>query len=124
MMVRDGVLCTPPVSADILEGVTRATLIELAQRELGLTVQEREIDRSEVYICDEAFFCGSGAEIVPVLSVDRYSIGDEKPGPLTRDLQALYFDVVSGKLDQYRDWLTPVYDRESWPVAKEFLQAN
>ena len=123
MMVRDGVLCTPPVTADILEGVTRATIIELARRELGLTVMEREIDRSEIYICDEAFFCGSGAEIVPVLSVDHYPVGDGVPGALTRKLQALYFDVVSGKLAQYREWLTPVYDRNSWPAREQLSES-
>lgn len=110
MMVRDGVLITPPVTADILEGVTRATLIDLARAELGLTVVEREVDRSETYICDEAFFCGSGAEVVPILSIDHYSVGDGSAGPLTRKIQKLYFDVVAGRVAKYRSWLTPVYE--------------
>ena len=110
MMVRDGVVITPPVTADILEGITRATLIELARAELGMTVVEREIDRSETYICDEAFFCGSGAEIVPILSIDNYSVGGGSVGPLTREIQRLYFDVVSGKITKYRSWLTSVYE--------------
>ncbi|PWS35596.1 branched-chain amino acid aminotransferase [Falsiroseomonas bella] len=108
MMVRHGKLITPPVTADILESITRETLIELARAELGLEVIERDIDRTELYICDEAFFCGSGHEVTPINSVDRYEVGDGKPGPLTRRIQKLYFDVVSGAVPQYRHWLRPV----------------
>jgi branched-chain amino acid aminotransferase len=109
MMVRHGKLITPPVTADILESITRETLMELARAELGLEVVEREIDRSELYVCDEAFFCGSGAEVLPMASIDHYDIGDGTPGPITRRLQSLYFDAARGKLAQYRHWLTPVY---------------
>ncbi|WP_237213138.1 branched-chain amino acid transaminase [Falsiroseomonas oryziterrae] len=109
MMVRGGKLITPPVTADILESITRDTLIELARAELGLEVIERDVDRTELYICDEAFFCGSGHEVTPIVSVDHYDVGDGKPGPLTRRIQSLYFDVVSGRVPRYRHWLTPVY---------------
>lgn len=116
MIVRDGVVITPSVTSDILESITRATLIEIIKKELGVTVVERDVDRSEVYLCDEAFFCGSGAEVVPVLSIDHYDIGDGKVGQLTSAIQSLYFDVVSGKLEKYRHWLTPVYEKGSWPA--------
>ena len=109
MMVRKGKLITPPVTADILESITRDTLIKLAQAELGLEVVERDIDRTELYVCDEAFFCGSGHEVSPINSVDHYSVGAGEPGPITRQLQRLYFDVVTGALPKYRHWLTPVY---------------
>lgn len=109
MMVRKGKLITPPVTADILESITRDTLIELAQAELGLDVVERDIDRTELYVCDEAFFCGSGHEVSPINAIDHYPVGAGEPGPITRQLQKLYFDVVTGALPKYRHWLTPVY---------------
>ena len=68
-----------------------------------------DIDRSEVYAAEEAFFCGSGAEVTPVVSLDRYPLGDGAPGPLTRRIQRLYFDVAEGRIERYRHWLTPVY---------------
>jgi branched-chain amino acid aminotransferase len=109
MMVRKGKLITPPVTADILESITRDTLIEVAQAELGLEVVERDIDRTELYVCDEAFFCGSGHEVSPINSIDHYAVGTGEPGPITRQLQKLYFDVVTGTVPKYRHWLTPVY---------------
>ncbi len=108
-MVRDEVLVTAPVTANILESITRATVLELARDALGLKVQEREIDRTELYIADEVFFCGSGWEITPVKSIDRYPIGKGQPGPLTKRLQEVYFSVAEGRVPQYRRWLTPVY---------------
>jgi branched-chain amino acid aminotransferase len=111
MMVRDGVVITPPVSADILESITRATLIQLFREELDVTVVERDIDRTEVYIADEAFFCGSGSEVVPIVSVDRYAVGNQAVGPLTRKIQHLYFQVAKNRMSKYRHWLMPVYDR-------------
>lgn len=110
MMVRGGRLVTPPVTANILESITRATILELARDE-GIPTEEREIDRTEIYIAEEAFFCGSGAEITPINSLDRYPIGTGRPGPLTRQVQNLYFSVVEGRVPRYRDWLTPVYRR-------------
>ncbi len=109
MMVRDGVVITPPVNADILESITRDTLINLFREELGVRVVERPIDRSEVYIADEGFFCGSGAEVTPVLSVDHYPLGDGKVGPLTKQIQDLYFEIAKGNVPKYRHWLIPVY---------------
>lgn len=109
MLVRDGVVITPPVTADILESITRATLIDLFQNELGIKVVERDVDRTEAYIADEAFFCGSGQEVTPILSIDRYLLGDGKVGPITKRIRDLYFDITKGKVAKYRHWLTPVY---------------
>lgn len=111
-VVRGGVPITPPVTADILESVTRATLLELFSRELGLTPAERDIDRTELYVSDEVFLCGSGWEITPILSVDRLALGDGvQPGPVTRAMQECYFAVVRGEKPAYRAWLTPVHGR-------------
>jgi len=106
-MVLDGVLITPPPTADILVGITRNTVMELA-RDFGIPVVERPISRTELYVCDEIFFCGTGAQVAPVRSVDRRLVGDGKPGTMTRKLQAHYFDVVTGKVAKYRHWCTPV----------------
>jgi len=109
MMVRDGAVITPPVTADILEGITRATLIQLFRDELGIPVVERDIDRTELYICDEAFFCGSGQEVQPIVSIDHYDVGAGKVGPITAAIQKLYFEVAAGQHEKYASWLTPVY---------------
>lgn len=116
MMIRDGTLLTPPVTSNILESITRTTVLELAQDVGRLRVQEREIDRTELYIADEAFFCGSGWEITPIRSVDRYPVGKGQPGPLTRRLQDIYFSVTEGRVPQYRHWLTPVYRAVKTPA--------
>ena len=108
-IVRDGVLITPPVTDNILEGITRRRLIEIARDEFGHTVEERSIDRTELYAADEVFLCGTGAQISAVIEIDRRAIGTGRPGPITRDLSGTYFDAVRGKLSAYRDWLTPVY---------------
>jgi branched-chain amino acid aminotransferase len=113
MLVRDGRVITPPVSADILESITRDTLIQLFRDELGVTVVERDLDRTELYVADEAFFCGSGAEVLPVISFDHYPVGDGTVGPLTRAAQSLYFEVAKGRHPKYRDWLLPVYEDAS-----------
>jgi branched-chain amino acid aminotransferase len=115
-MVRDGALVTAPVTANILESITRATVLELARDALGLKIQEREVDRTELYIADEVFFCGSGWEITPVRTIDRYSIGKGQPGPLTKRLQEVYFSVAEGRVPQYRHWLTPVYHPVKTPA--------
>ncbi|CAE6737831.1 branched-chain amino acid transaminase [Paraburkholderia aspalathi] len=109
MMVRDGVVITPPVNADILESITRDTLIQLYRDELGVQVVERDIDRSELYIADEAFFCGSGAEVVPIVGIDHYPMGDGKVGPLTKQIQEIYFRIATDKDGKYSKWLLPVY---------------
>ena len=108
-IVRDGMLITPSVTSGILESVTRDTLILLA-RANGLACIEREIDRTELYIADEGFYCGTGQEVVPMLSVDRLPLGDGRPGPITRRLQALYDDEVRGRSDGHADWRTAVYE--------------
>ncbi|MCD6287864.1 MAG: branched-chain amino acid transaminase [Candidatus Hydrogenedentes bacterium] len=110
-LVQNGVLITPPVTADILTGITRNTIIELARNELGLDVVERPVGRTELYVSDEMFFCGTGAQVAPVVEVDRRPIGTGKLGDVTINLQKLYFDVVQGKIEKYRHWCTPVYDR-------------
>jgi branched-chain amino acid aminotransferase len=109
MMIRGGRLVTPPITANILESITRTTVLELARDVLRIPVEEREVDRTELYIADEAFFCGSGAEVTPVNSIDRYPVGSGRPGPLTRRLQEVYFSVAEGRVPEYRHWLTPVY---------------
>ena len=107
-IIRNGELITPPVTDDILEGITRATVIELAREELGLKVIERPIDRSELYIADEAFFVGTGAQVAPIAEIDRRTIGDGRIGPISRKVQQLYFDVVKGRVPKYRHWCQPV----------------
>ncbi len=109
-VVRDGVLLTPPVSDEILEGITRAGIIEIAD-ELGIRVVERSIDRSEVYIADEAFFCGTGAQIGPIIEVDHRPIGSGAVGPITARIKDRYFDIVRGNVPAYGHWVTPVYAR-------------
>ncbi len=108
-IVADGKLVTPPPNADILVGITRNTVIQLAREELGLEVVERPIARTELYVSDEVFFCGTGAQIAPVRSIDRRTIGEGKPGPISKRLQEVYFDVVLGKNEKYRKWCTPVF---------------
>ena len=108
-MFKDGVFVTPPVTDDILEGVTRSLLMGLIRTELGLRVIERSIDRTELYACDELFLCGTGAQVSPVIEVDRRAIGDGSVGRHTRRLQDVYFSAVRGEDGRYRDWLVPVY---------------
>lgn len=108
-IVQDGKLITTPPTADILVGITRNTVMEIAAEELGIPVIERAISRTELYVSDEVFFTGTGAQVAPVRSLDRRPIGAGKPGPVTLELQKAYFDVVRGKVDAYRHWCTPVY---------------
>jgi branched-chain amino acid aminotransferase len=105
-ILRDGVLYTPDTSS-ALEGITRETLMQLAADE-GLTVREKRISRDEVYLADEAFFTGTAAEVTPIREVDDRAVGDGTRGPVTARLQALYFDVVHGRVDKYSNWLTLV----------------
>ena len=108
-MVRKGKLVTPPISSDILESITRTTLIEEIGPELDLDVVEREIDRTELYVADEAFFCGSGYEITPIVSIDRFPLGDGAVGSTTRRLLTAYMNVVRGIDTRRPEWRTPVY---------------
>ncbi len=108
-MVRNGALVTPGVADDILEGVTRAGIIELAKKELGIQVVERSIDRTELYVCDEVFLCGTGAQVSPVTTIDHRPVGKGGIGPVTAKIKDLYFDAVRGRLPAYAHWLTPIY---------------
>jgi branched-chain amino acid aminotransferase len=110
-IVRGGKLITPPVSANILEGITRQLIINLAKNELGVETVERQIDRTEVYIADEAFFCGTGVEVTPIGSVDQISLGAGVVGPITRRIRELYFRIVRGDEPRYMDLLTPIYQK-------------
>jgi branched-chain amino acid aminotransferase len=106
-MVRDGVAITPPVSDDLLEGVTRKALMELMTNE-GIPVLERSIDRSELYVADEIFVCGTGVQVSPVIEVDHRPVGSGEIGPIARLVRDRYFEAVRGKLPEYRHWLTPI----------------
>jgi branched-chain amino acid aminotransferase len=108
-IVRDGKLITPPVSDNILEGITRASIIELAHQELALEVVERSIDRSELYVCDEIFLTGTVVEVAPILEVDRRLVGTGEVGPITQSLRSLYIDATRGRVPEYARWLSPVY---------------
>ncbi len=108
-MVRDGVLITPSVTSDILEGVTRLTLMQLARDELHIPVKERSIDRTELYVCDEAFLCGTGVQVAAIASVDNRPVGDGHIGPITKKLRDMYYDIVRGRVPKYRAWCTPVF---------------
>ncbi len=107
-MVQQGRLITPSVTDNILEGITRRRLMQVAT-ELGIPVQERTIDRTELYQADEVFLCGTGAQVAAVVEIDRRQIGDGNTGPITRRLSQIYFDAVRGRIDAYRDWLTPIH---------------
>lgn len=108
-LVINGILVTSSTTDDILVGVTRNTVIELAH-ELGIHVKERSIDRTELYAAEEAFCCGTGAQIVPVESIDHRMVGDGKIGNITKQIQEFYFNVVKGKVDKFKKWCLPVYD--------------
>ena len=107
-LVRAGTLVTPAVTDNILEGITRSTLLHLWSEDLGLPVQERSVDRSELYTADEVFLCGTGAQVSPVVEIDRRQVGDGGVGAYATRLQSLYFDVVRGEVEKYREWCTPV----------------
>ena len=108
-ILRRGVIITPPPQDNILEGLTLETALQIAREELGLEVQQRTIDRSELYIADEVFMTGTAAHLIPVVEVDRVPVGDGRPGPVATELQNRYFQAITGRLPQYAEWLTPVY---------------
>ena len=103
-MVRDGVFVTPSLTSGVLESITRTALIRLAREELGMQVQEREIDRTELYVADEMFFCGTGAELMPIGSIDHFQVGSGGVGPLTARLERVFHDVVRGIHPEYGHW--------------------
>lgn len=107
-IVKNGELITPQLTDSVLESITRDTVIKIAKNK-GYKVIERTIDRTELYTCDEAFLCGSAMEMTPVLSVDKYTIGTGDTGVITKELHIAYLDVVRGKVEQFNDWVTPIY---------------
>ncbi len=110
-IIKNGKLITPPVTENILEGITRRTVLHLAREELGLEVVERPIDRTEVYLSDELFFSGTAAQVTAVTKVDYRPVGDGVMGPVTSQLRGLFNDVVRGKVAKYQDWLVPIYEK-------------
>jgi len=108
-IVRDGQLISPPSTADNLDGITRLSLMALAREDLDIPFVERPIGRTELYVADEVFLCGTGAEVTPVRSVDRRAIGDGQAGPVTRRLSEQFEAVVRGRVAARHDWLTPVW---------------
>lgn len=109
-LVMGGKLVTTNTTDNILQGITRNTVIQLAREVMGLEVEERVIDRTELYIADEAFYCGTGAQISPIVNIDNRPLGDGKVGPIASELQKLYFDVVKGRVPKYKKWCMPIYD--------------
>ena len=114
-LVRDGALVTAPITGDILEGITRRTMLQFA-RDSGIPIQERDIDRSELYIVDEAFFCGTGVQIAPIISIDGRPVGDGIPGPITMQIREIFFDTVRGRNPDYAHFLTRVRAKVASPA--------
>lgn len=112
-MVRNGILVTPPVTDNILEGITRRSVIEMAQNELDLTVHERSIDRTEIYLCEELFLTGSAAQIVAVTQVDNRPVGKGVMGPITTFLREAFEKAIRGRHPKYHHWITDVYTKEN-----------
>lgn len=108
-MVKNGVLVTPLLTDSVLESITRDTILRIAKDILSIPVEERSVDRTELYTCEEAFLCGSAMEITPIYSVDRYKIGEEE-GIITKRLHEIYLQMVTGQVDSYLDWLTEIYE--------------
>lgn len=107
-MIINGVLVTPRLTDSVLESITRDTVIKLAKA-MGISVEERTVDRTELYTCDEAFLCGSAMEITPILSIDKYEIGNGCAGELTQSIHKSYLDAVKGRIEQFKNWVTPIY---------------
>jgi branched-chain amino acid aminotransferase len=107
-LARDGTLITPPATDNILEGIVRASVMRIAA-DLGIPVEVRSIDRTELYVCDEMFMCGTGVQIAPVTSVDRREVGTGEVGAMTKRLSKAYFAAVRGDDQRYKEWLTPIY---------------
>lgn len=107
-MVRGGTLVTPPVTDNILEGIVRASIMRIA-RDSEIPLEVRSIDRTELYIADELFLCGTGAQLSPVTSVDHRMVGTGAVGPITQKLSRVYFDAIRGNGTRYKEWITPVY---------------
>jgi branched-chain amino acid aminotransferase len=108
VMIRNNRFVSPTVADDILEGITLDSVEEIVQNELSLNFDRRSIARTELYHAEELFFCGTGCQVTPIVSVDHRKVGNGKPGPLTKKLQNLFFDIVRGKIDRYSEWLREV----------------
>ncbi len=108
-LVQNGKLVTSRTTDNILIGVTRNTVMQIA-KDSGIEVEEREVSRTELYTSDEAFYCGTGAQISPIVSIDHRKLGTGEVGPIATKLQKLYFDTVKGKVDKYKEWCMPIYD--------------
>jgi branched-chain amino acid aminotransferase len=108
-LIRNGIVSTPLITENILEGITRRTVMALLRDEMHVEVIERPIDRTEIYLADEAFFCGTGVQIAAITAVDHRPIGKGKIGPVTSELRRIYFDMVRGRSPKYREFCTPVY---------------
>ena len=108
-IIRDGVLITPLITDSVLESITRDTIIKLAREVLNIQSIERTVDRTELYMCDEAFLCGSAMEITPIFSVDKYIVGNGEQGELTAKIHEVYLNTVTGRVGEYKKWLTPIY---------------
>ena len=106
-IVRNGILTTPPITSDVLEGITRRSVILMAE-DAGIPVEQREIDRTELYLAEEAFFCGTGVQVAWIESVDGRPVGDQTCGPITTTIRETFFDTVRGRGSRYADWVTPV----------------
>ncbi len=111
-IVKNGILITPPVSDDVLVGITRDSVMTLAREELGIETIERTIVRSELYAADEMFMTGTAAHVTPVIEVDHRPVGDGGLGSVTGKLKDMYFDAIQGRVPKYREWCTAVYARE------------
>ena len=109
-LLRNGVWATPPITDNVLEGIVRRTIMHLMREDLGMEVVERPIDRTEVYLADEAFLCGTGVQIGAIGRVDFRTVGTGKLGEETARLRSLYYDVVKGKSAKYRSWCHPIYE--------------
>lgn len=116
-MVKKGQLITTPTTENILEGITRASIMEFAEAEFGLTTICRPIDRSELYTADELFFSGTGAQVGPIGEVDKRPIGDGEVGPISKKIKDLYISICRGEVAKYHKWLTPVYAPKSSKVG-------
>jgi branched-chain amino acid aminotransferase len=119
VMLRNGVFATPPITENVLEGITRRTIMQLIRDEMNMEIQERQIDRTELYLAEEAFFCGTGAQISAITSIDHRLVGTGRMGAATTRLRAIFFDVVRGRMPKYRDWCHPVYELKQPSTPKE-----
>jgi branched-chain amino acid aminotransferase len=114
-LIRRGIVHTPSVTENILEGITRRTVIRMLRDDMGIEVVERPIDRTEVYLAEEAFFCGTGVQIAAITAVDHRPIGSGHMGPITNGLRQIYFDAVRGRSPKYREFCAPVYQNTASP---------